>query len=174
VGEGEVDQVLMVKIAELGANLERAESKPEEGRKTPSKRRFQPVVAARKSSRNHDKLQQAGGTNIISANAFTILNSCDDDVLEMIENDCDVRLGANREEIREALGAMKLEEQARAALDEASYKVNIQGRLDSLHILEGENLELNIVTNNERGFVNNQKKGGKVKVNRLEASSAES
>jgi hypothetical protein len=92
----------------------------------------------------------------------------------MIENDCDVRLGANREEIREALGAMKLEEQARAALDEASYKVNIQGRLDSLHILEGENLELNIVTNNERGFVNNQKKGGKVKVNRLEASSAES
>jgi hypothetical protein len=83
-------------------------------------------------------------------------------------------LGANREEIRESLGAMKLEEQARAALDEASYKVNIQGRLDNLHILEGENLELNIVTNNERGFVNNQKKGGKVKVNRLEASSAES
>jgi hypothetical protein len=83
-------------------------------------------------------------------------------------------LGANREEIRESLGAMKLEEQARAALAEASYKANIQGRLDSLHILEGENLELNTITNNERGFVNNQKKGGKVKVNRLEEGSVES
>jgi uncharacterized membrane protein YdfJ with MMPL/SSD domain len=160
----------MEEIVELGATLEEAEPEPGEGRKTPRKRRFQPVVAARKSSRIHDNLQQAGGTNIISTNAFTILNSCDDDVLEMIENDCDVRLGANREEIRESLGAMKLEEQARAALAEASYKANIQGRLDSLHILEGENLELNTVTNNERGFVNNQKKGGKGKGKQAEAS----
>jgi hypothetical protein len=54
----------MEENVELGATLEEAEPKPREGRKTPSKRRFQPVVAARKSSRIHGNLQQAGGTNI--------------------------------------------------------------------------------------------------------------
>jgi hypothetical protein len=54
------------------------------------------VVAARKSSRIHKTLQEAGGMNIISTDAFTILNSYDDDTLEMIANDSDVRLGETR------------------------------------------------------------------------------
>jgi hypothetical protein len=50
---------------------------------------------------------------------------------------------------------MKLEEQARAAIVEDNYKHHLQGKLDRLHSLEGENLELCTITNKGRGAIMN-------------------
>jgi FMN phosphatase YigB (HAD superfamily) len=91
----------------------------------------------------------------IMTNTFTVLNSCDDEILETIAHECDVRLGKSREEVRETLSVMKLKEQARAAIVEDNYKHHLQGKLDRLHSLEGENLELCTITNKDRGAIMN-------------------
>jgi hypothetical protein len=131
-------------------------------------------VAARKSSRTHKTPHEAEGTHTILTNTFAVSNSCDDETLENISHECDVRLGTSREEVRETLSVMKLEEQAMAAVAEANYKHHLQGKLHRLHSLEGENLELGIITNKERGGMANREGGKQAKGNRLGASSAES
>jgi hypothetical protein len=121
------------------------------GEKIPAKRKFQPVVAARKSSRNYKPLQENEGMYTTTVNKFAILNSCEDDMLETIANDCDVCLGSNKIEVRETVSAIKLEELARAAIAEVSYKHKAQEKLADMHSLEGENLDLGIITNRDRG-----------------------
>jgi hypothetical protein len=66
---------------------------------------------------------------------------------------------------------MKLEEKARAALAEAKYKQHLEQKMKETHELEGENLELDPITNMQRDFQTEEtvpkKKGGKGKGNKL-------
>ena len=61
-------------------------------------------------------------------------------------------LGRGDSEISSTLNAMRLEEQARAALAEANYRVHQGEKLECLHSLEGENLDLGCISNSQRGF----------------------
>jgi hypothetical protein len=126
------------------------------GKKLPAKRRFQPIIAARKSLRNYKPLQENEGMYATSVNKFAILNSCEDEMLESISSDCDVCLGSNKVEVREAISAIKLEELASAEIAEVSYKHKAQENLVDVHLLEGENLDLGIITNRDRGVLASQ------------------
>jgi hypothetical protein len=55
------------------------------------------------------------------------------------------------EEIYENLCTMKLEETTRAALAEAKYKQIQEKKLAATHATEGENLELTVLDNKQRG-----------------------
>ncbi|CAN6334410.1 unnamed protein product [Urochloa humidicola] len=118
------------------------------------KRKFYPAIAARKSSRRglatSNTFNNQGMINT-NANPFTVLNSCNNETLEEIAISCDVILGENKEEIEEVLCAMKLEELVRAGIAEAQHKQNLGERLDDLHVLEGECLDLQIIDNSNRG-----------------------
>ncbi|CAN6339652.1 unnamed protein product [Urochloa humidicola] len=125
------------------------------GRKT--KRKFYPTVAARKSSRGKSTptrmaiTTESQGMLDTPSNSFSVLNSCSDDLLEEIAVNCDVILGTNREEVLETLSAMKLEEQARAALAEANYNRHLEEKLTDQHVLEGECTDLQVIDNTHRG-----------------------
>jgi hypothetical protein len=127
-----------------------------------AQRKFFPVVAARKSSRGRKTRQGGGGMHKIPPNSFAILNSCEDDDLELIAKNCDIILGGCDEEITENINAIKLEEIARAAAAEANYKYRQELALVEKHSLEGENLNLEKVDNKQRGCddVSTSKKGG--------------
>jgi hypothetical protein len=98
-------------------------------------KRYKPAFAARQSTRVQtmvsfrSKLSQAHqekgeaetGVPFASTNSFSILDSCDDDMLEEIASDCDIILGNNDKEIEETLNSIKLEEQLRVAMAEAKY-----------------------------------------------------
>ncbi|CAO2194224.1 unnamed protein product [Urochloa humidicola] len=125
-----------------------------------TKRKFYPVVAARKSSRVREADKEGttsstcAGTSSSFSNNFSILNTCNDDDLEQLANDCDISLGADMAEIQETLSAMKIEEAARAALAEANYRYHMEQSLQNSHALEGENLMLQVIDNGDRGFAN--------------------
>jgi hypothetical protein len=173
LGAGEVEHGIRAEMSEPKEGTKNTGTQLGE-KKTLAKRRFQLVVVARKSFRTHKPPHEAEGTHTILTNTFTVLNSCGDETLENIAHECDVRLGTSREEVRETLSAMKLAEQARAAVPEANYKHHLQEKLDRLHCLEGENLELGIITNKERGGMANREGGKQAKGNRLGASSVDS
>lgn len=75
------------------------------------RRKFYPVVAARKSTKTVPCRKSTNQANQIDApdmsnstsNSFTILNSCGDDTLEDIAINCDVSLGRNRGEIQDTV-----------------------------------------------------------------------
>jgi hypothetical protein len=98
----------------------------------------------------------------IPPNSFAILNFCEDDDLESIAKNCDIILGGCEEEITENINAIKLEETARAAVAEANYKHRQELALVEKHSLEGENLNLEKVDNQQRGCgdVSPSKRGG--------------
>jgi hypothetical protein len=56
-----------------------------------------------------------------------------------------------KETFYENINSMKLEEAARAALAEANYKRHRDKILSESHLLEGENLELGVASNTDRG-----------------------
>lgn len=85
------------------------------------------------------------------SNNFLILDSYEDTALEDIALDCDIKLGENHEEAVEILSAMKAEEQAREAVAEAIYRRKLEEKMRGKHSLEGENLELVAITNDDRG-----------------------
>jgi hypothetical protein len=66
-----------------------------------AQRKFFLGVAARKSSRERKTMQGGGGMHKIPPNSFAILNSCEDDDLELIAKNCDIILGGCDEEITE-------------------------------------------------------------------------
>lgn len=128
-------------------------------KKTQVKRKFQPAVAARQSSRNQKSFTTSTlggvsaipGTSSTPSNSFEILNSCDNADLENIAMQCDLILGGgDTSETHEVLSAMKLEEKTRAALAEANYRQHLEVKLNETHALEGENLELEVIDNTER------------------------
>ncbi|CAN6292349.1 unnamed protein product [Urochloa humidicola] len=171
VEEEERDAMTVETRAEKGEeeNWERAlQSK----RRTSKKRRFFPAVAARTSSRV-DGIKHRGahmavdpGASQTPLNSFTILNSCENEDLENIAISCDVSLGDSKVEIKETLDIMKLEELARAAIAEAKYRQRMEQALAENHALEGENLELQVTNNDQRGvqeqdISKKQTRGGK-------------
>lgn len=125
-------------------------------------------MAVRKSSRaskeDYINIKDGGRTQNAgmlqtTLNSFTILNSCDNEELENIAKNCDIKLGGNIVESHEIIDSMKLEELARAALAEANYRSHSEARLIDSHSLEGENLELQVTDNTQRG-VTQQVEGG--------------
>ncbi|CAN6302031.1 unnamed protein product [Urochloa humidicola] len=137
-------------------------------RKKSIKRRFCPAVAARKSARTGGKGFSKRGTTTIpdnsgmfqaSVNSFTILNTCDREDLENLATSCDIKLGENSKETLEIIEAMKLEEVARAEIAEANYRDKANKRLQESHALEGENLELQKIDNEQR-LIQNVGSGG--------------
>ena len=58
--------------------------------------------------------------------------------------------GDYENETHEILTSMKLEEKVRAALAEANYMLHIDQRLQEMHALEGENLQLKSIDNDDR------------------------
>jgi hypothetical protein len=171
MGEGEVDQRQgggeqprdMVTALDEAGKMEGSEAEMEEedvGMK--AQRKFFPVVVARKSSRGRKAMQGSRGMHKIPPNSFAILNFCEDDDLESIAKNCDIILGGCEEEITENINAIKLEETARAAVAEANYKHRQELALVEKHSLEGENLNLEKVDNQQRGCgdVSPSKRGG--------------
>jgi hypothetical protein len=61
--------------------------------KSNNKRRFFPVLAARKISRTHEPRLATGGMVPDSLDPFLVLNTADDDDLESITNSCGINLG---------------------------------------------------------------------------------
>jgi hypothetical protein len=109
------------------------------------------VVAARKSARMI-KATRVTGMETSTQNTFVVLNSVDDNILQLIAKDGDIKLGEGTEEILENICAIKLEEQTRAMLAEAQYKQRHEKMLTEKHAIEGENLTLACVENNQRGL----------------------
>ena len=103
------------------------------------------------------------GTSLNSPNTFTVLDTRSDDDLDAIARDCNVILGKGDSEITSTLNAMRLEELARAALAESSYKAHLEEKLAGTHFLEGENLELGCISNSHRGFAVKKSGGAKFK-----------
>jgi hypothetical protein len=95
------------------------------------------------------------------SNAFLVLDTYEDDVLENIASECDIKLGENSDEAGSILSAMRAEEIARAAMAEAAYQKKMEEKLMKNHTMEGENLMLEVTANNERG-VESSSVGGKV------------
>ncbi|CAO2177896.1 unnamed protein product [Urochloa humidicola] len=150
--EGMEAQEEVAEEGDLQAEINTEEWKKSAGFKVGKhKRKFYPTVAARKSARGSQASPMKSKGNTDMPNPFSVLNSCSNEILEEIALNCDVVLGTNKEEITEALSAMRLEEQARAALAEANYKRHLADKLADLHVLEGENMELQVVTNRDRG-----------------------
>jgi hypothetical protein len=171
MGEGEVDQGQdggeqprnMVTALDEADEMEGSEAEmvgEDVGMK--AQRKFFPVVAARKSSRGRKAMQRSGGMHKIPPNSFAILNSYEDDDLESIAKSCDIILGGCEEEIAENINAIKLEEIAKAAVAEANYKHRQELVPEEKHSLEGENLNLEKVDNQQRGCgnVSPSKRGG--------------
>lgn len=127
-----------------------------------ARKKFCPAMAARQSTRNRktgaannknqEEAQHSPGTFQTTLNSFAILNTCDIDDLETLALDYDISLGDNREEIYETISAMKIEEIARAKLAEANFRIQTEKRILESNILEGENLELQVVDNKQRGI----------------------
>jgi hypothetical protein len=113
------------------------------------KRSFFPVVAAMKSARGR-KPRGEGMCNI-PVNSFTVLNSYDDDELELIATNCDIVLGGVGKKISGNINAIQMEEIVRAAIAEANYKHSQEVMLIAQHVLEGENLNLEIIETQQRG-----------------------
>jgi hypothetical protein len=87
------------------------------------------------------------GTSSASLNSFTLLNSCNDDLLETIASCCDINLGEEDKVVHENLSVMKLEEVLRRVIAEANYKSLLNKRSEESHALENENLEMMGVDN---------------------------
>jgi hypothetical protein len=115
------------------------------------------------------KAQEGGPNSTIThsgmasnpSNAFLVLDTYEDDVLENIASECDIKLGENSDEAGSILSAMRAEEIARAAMAEAAYQKKMEEKLMKNHTMEGENLMLEVTANNERG-VESSSVGGKV------------
>ena len=58
---------------------------------------------------------------------------------------------------------MRLEEQLRATVAEVEYRVHQERELEATHALEGENLNLEPVRNDQRGFGTGESKGNRPK-----------
>ena len=134
------------------------------------KKKFFPVVATRKSFRvaglhggDTTSGRPADLSNSPPRNSFTILNSCDDELLEEIASKCEVRLRNSPRESLESLSAMKLEEYARAKMAEANYCYHMEQRMPDTHVLEGENLDLQAIDNKQRGCTELPRKSSKDK-----------
>ena len=128
---------------------------------TDKHKRREPIRAARKNSRMAHKtaipLHQLSstdmpGTSTTVNNSFAILNSMEDDELEEIAMNCDVTLGNSEDEIAETISAMQAEEMLRGVVAETNYKLHLESKLKEQHVLEGENLILEGVTNSNRDF----------------------
>jgi hypothetical protein len=71
----------------------------------------------------------------IPLNSFSILSSCEDDNLEYVAYNCGINLGVDNEILHENIAAIKLEEEARAALAESNYKMHREKVLAENHTL---------------------------------------
>jgi hypothetical protein len=103
----------------------------------------------------------------IPVNSFFVLNSYDDDKLELIATNCDIVLGGVGKKIYGNINAIQMEEIVRAAIAEANYKHSQEVMLIAQHVLEGENLNLEIIENQQRGVLDNSPaKRGRKKLRR--------
>lgn len=119
-----------------------------------NKQKYHLVVAFRKSTRGAPaSITTHSGMTSKPSNAILVLDTCEDNVLENIASDCDIKFGKSREEAKTILTAMRAEEIARAALAEAAHNKKREERLMNNHVLEGENLALEVTTNSKRGLL---------------------